>query len=270
LYGCPASAEKEVVSRLELTDPWATRHPLILPGIFAELERGRHLKLVKRNIDDLEGEIFQLDFQPSLKEKIRTRDANTRNAEKKNAWMDTTYLRNGLISWKTQLAKMADHCDELCERLYTDEYAAQIERSQVRLEALDVDESADMPAGRRGYPSELEKMKNTTSLVKDRLQGIIDEYDDQIRETSVRVDGMTMATQWVSQYIPASINCFSLLCSSNIRRSTVPRPNECRDCAGDDTGFEIHEVNCPGHHGVSSWNLPRGKICRGGLSMAED
>ena len=204
LYGCPPAIEREVLDRLSLTTKWAGRHPLLLPGIFAELERGRHLKVVERNIDDLEGEVFQLDFQPSLKEKIRTKDAHSRNAQKKKAWLDTTYLRNGLISWRTQLSKMADHCDELPSNLFTEYFTAPGQMTgRKRWTAEFEDEPTDERlVGRENDVAkeeghELTETKNITRLVKERLLAIMDEYEDKIRDTTTRVDGMAMATQWV-------------------------------------------------------------------------
>lgn len=35
--------------------------------------------------------------------------------------------------------------------------------------------------------------------IHDRLQDIIDEYDDKIRDCTMRIEGMAMATQWVSE-----------------------------------------------------------------------
>jgi hypothetical protein len=34
-------------------------------------------------------------------------------------------------------------------------------------------------------------------MIKDRLGALIEEYDEKIEECSMRVDGMTIATQWV-------------------------------------------------------------------------
>jgi hypothetical protein len=195
LYGAPPSIEQEVLDRLSLTDKSAWCHPLLLPGIFAELERGRHLKVVENNIDNLEGEIFQMDFQPSLKEKIRNKDASARNAQKKKAWLDTTYLRNGLVSWKTQLTKMAEHCDGLPPVLLTDQaFKLPGEAAVTEPSETAVAEKASQQA------VELEQMRKITNLIKDRTLAIVDEYEDKIRETTVRVDGMAMATQWVSGF----------------------------------------------------------------------
>jgi len=196
LYGCPRAIEREVIDRLKLTDESAWCHPLLLPGIFAELERCRHLKVVEQNIDDLEGEIFQLDFQPSIKEKIHNKDSSTRNAEKKKAWLDTTYLRNGLVSWKTQLTKMAEHCDDLPQVLFN-EQAFMLPREAAMPEPTE--NVAAKKTAQRAV--ELQQLQKITRLVRDRIHAIVDEYEDKIRDTTVRVDGMAMATQWASIHL---------------------------------------------------------------------
>ncbi len=53
------------------------------------------------------------------------------------------------------------------------------------------------------YYSSNEHLRTIGDGIQDRLQAIIDEYGDKIRECKMRVDGMAMATQWV----------ISILCS---------------------------------------------------------
>jgi hypothetical protein len=51
------------------------------------------------------------------------------------------------------------------------------------------------------YRSKPEKTKNQMRRagrrIKDRLEAIIDEYEEKIRDCTMRVEGMAMATQWV-------------------------------------------------------------------------
>jgi hypothetical protein len=50
-----------------------------------------------------------------------------------------------------------------------------------------------------------EQLQRVGQKIKDRIQGIIDEYDDKIRDCTMRVDGMAMATQWAR--IPITFAC---------------------------------------------------------------
>ena len=199
LYGCTPLTEREFLSRLEMTDKSAWYHPLLLPGIFAELERGRHLEYVEKNIYYLEGEIFQMDFPPSLKDKIRSKEANIRNSAQKKAWRDTTYLRNGLVSWRTQLTKIAEHCDDLPRTLFNEQIFKAADN-----ESVEQSQEATVVARVSQQAVELQQMRKVTGLVKDRILEIVDEYEDKIRDTTMRVDGLAMATQWVSFLFPFS------------------------------------------------------------------
>jgi hypothetical protein len=117
LFGCPLSIEEEVLRRLSFAMAEAA-HPLLMPGIFTELERSRQVHIIEATIDELETRILQLDFQSSDMEQMPASEAETRNQEKRTAWLDTTYLRNTLISWNTQQAKICRHVDELSSKVF--------------------------------------------------------------------------------------------------------------------------------------------------------
>ena len=255
LFGCPLSVEEEILRRLSFATAEAI-HPLLMPGIFAELERSRHVHIVEATIDELESRIFELDFQPSDMEGMPDSEAKKRNQEKRSAWLDTTYLRNALVSWSTQLAKIGHHADELKDTVFkpaTSEQAFEHKRAEVEDDSSDVlirnfkrrdislfdqsglsDASSDgwvnctenaaeerpnlheelvreidsgkkSQQGRQRYEGSMvqqdpetsrERLRRVGHKINDRIQAIIDEYDDKIRDCTMRVDGMAMATQW--------------------------------------------------------------------------
>jgi hypothetical protein len=227
LFGCPLSIEEEIVKRLSLATAEAA-HPLLLPGIFAELERTRHVHVVELMIDEIESKIFELDIDSDETEHSQTLGAQKRKQEKRTAYLDTAYLRNGLIGWSTQLSKMVQRVEdlethyfaekEMLERLGTEfQRQSGTENNNVELEMVsmkhrqhsnasrdyDTPEIAGEPfncvVGRQSAKSEKTKnqMRRAGRKIKDRLQAIIDEYDDKIRDCTMRVEGMAMATQWV-------------------------------------------------------------------------
>ncbi|CZR52311.1 uncharacterized protein PAC_02188 [Phialocephala subalpina] len=244
VFGCPLSVEAEIIKRLSFAMA-ETAHPLLMPGIFAEIERTRHVHEVETTIDELETRIFELDMPDS--------EAETRNQEKRTAWLDTTYLRNALVSWNTQLVKMSEHADELAAAIYKPSKSDEaITAARTKLEhrrsgdpdsvisakqcePLDtlgdewVELGGDVPLRERlvsqgknvqemdssedfslrKFPERREditlqqdpeaykyQMRRTGHKIKHRLQAISDEYDDKIRDCTMRVDGMAMATQW--------------------------------------------------------------------------
>ncbi|KAF7547218.1 hypothetical protein G7Z17_g7895 [Cylindrodendrum hubeiense] len=112
LYGCTASIEKDIIERLSFVREEAT-HPVLMPGIFAELERSRHRKLVQSSIAELEEKILELDMNSDDVDTVKRAATDKKNVAKRTAWLDTTYLRNGLMSWSTQLGRMIQSLKEL-------------------------------------------------------------------------------------------------------------------------------------------------------------
>jgi len=239
LFGCPLSVEEDIVRRLSFATVEAA-HPLLLPGIFSEIERSRHVHLVEATIDEMETRIFELDIQ-SDRDGMSASESERRKQEKRAAWLDTTYLRNGLLSWNTQLTKISSHADQLnatvfkpsefevaassAKRRYANNtveksapevklksalFSNQSEFSDnscnewVNLEKCEqVDEGPHSSKNASDVECECsvevykEHMRQVGKKIKHRIEAICDEYDEKIRDCTMRVDGMAMATQWV-------------------------------------------------------------------------
>ncbi|KAI7912838.1 hypothetical protein M0657_002226 [Pyricularia oryzae] len=166
LYGCHEAAETQIVKRLaQMEGDAAVSHPLLTPGIFAELEMQRHKQLILKTVLLVESHIYERDaLQQSLDGgggRQAALDKATRDVQKRNAFLETSYFRNGLVSWNTQLGAMAEEAEDL-QRL----------------------------AGKAHVAAD------TSSKVGRRVRVIRNEYEDWIRECTMRLDGMTMATQW--------------------------------------------------------------------------
>ncbi|KAI1370661.1 hypothetical protein F4677DRAFT_437808 [Hypoxylon crocopeplum] len=214
LFGCPIFVEKDIIKRLRCSSE-AASYPLLLPGIFAELERTRHIKIVEDYMDDIEEKIFELDCTPPVEQQMHGPDGESRNRDKRSQWLDATYLRNGLITWNQQLSKMARHTEELKDTLYTPgagqdseirssagSYTSSVrelkthgcERSDIRGEEDRERSEADDRGG--DDESRRHEMRKIGDKINDRLLAIIEEYEEKIRECTMRIDGMAMATQW--------------------------------------------------------------------------
>jgi hypothetical protein len=203
LFGCPLSVEEEIIRRLSLATAEAA-HPLLLPGILVELERNRHVHVVEAMINKLETKIFELDFHTDETERTQTLSAERRNQEKRTAYLDTAYLRNGLIGWITQLLKMVQRIDDLENNIFAsgdlpkadEDESINVEHSDNETDSkgwLVVRQKDDLEWGKN-------HMRRAGRKIKDRLQAIIYEYEDKIRDCTMRVDGMAMATQWVKPF----------------------------------------------------------------------
>lgn len=180
-YGCTVSIEHEIINRLAKAKQ-NVFHPLILPGIFAEIERSRIVDVVESTIDDIEGAIFELDSGIATKDKsLVNEEAGGTGYVRRTVWLNTTFLRSRLQISRTQLQKMIEHVDELS--------------------AMDPHYSNKLFISNEELNSDLEihsQLQKTGFLIKDRLKALLEEYDEKIEECSMRVAGMTIATQWVS------------------------------------------------------------------------
>lgn len=204
LFGCIAHTETSVLDRLSRAKAHVT-YPMVLPGLFAELEWARMGHIVGDTLDEIEGAIFELDRGQSVEgmsnEDPEKGKAGTLGSTRRTKWMNTAFLRNSLRIWKNQLEKMVRHVDELADprnrRLIygpeEDTIPGGVEEVSEERSSLFYDEDpiavtvADTISG----PPEL------VVKIKDRLHVIIEEYDDKIHECTMSIDGMTIATQWV-------------------------------------------------------------------------
>jgi hypothetical protein len=118
LFGCSFAVEQDIIMRLAQVTSEAA-HPLLMPGIFAEFERKRHTSLVEELGNKLETLIFQLDFHSNDLMGPEGAQAEARSKEKREAYLDLAYLRNSLVSWNRQLAKMVQHCRQLNKEEYS-------------------------------------------------------------------------------------------------------------------------------------------------------
>ncbi|KAI0110207.1 hypothetical protein F4814DRAFT_395618 [Daldinia grandis] len=236
LFGCTIPMEEDITRRLNYCGVEAS-YPLLLPGIFAELERSRHLAIVEKHMDKIEEKIFELDYQPSIEQQMHLADRKARNQDKRSQWLETTYLKDALITWNVELSKMAKHTKELGSTLFLpwdatyprtndiDSYythyldtttptrastpvegtpstvastLVEIGYRDTRKSYMDVERCFEFAANGPSHEAESYKHKMTLfgAKVNNRLQTIIQEYENKIRECTMRIKGMEMATQW--------------------------------------------------------------------------
>ncbi|KAF2134965.1 hypothetical protein P153DRAFT_362675 [Dothidotthia symphoricarpi CBS 119687] len=253
LYGVSSTIERTLLERFHSIGGEAA-HPLLMPGIFAELELKRHTKIVETHINNVETMILELDVRSSDGQAHRSADMESRNRAKRTAWLDLTYLRNSLTTWSGQLLKMTEHDDQLDQQYFPPKcsectsvalsrhstWPQKYFQFEARMAAIlnpgctnvaedscnvkpEKDESDSSPSGKVGANPDpthgsqrlqrsdnyrdslpcaqddcvyLEQMRTVGEKIRIRLAAIRDEYDEKIRDCTMRVDGMAMATQW--------------------------------------------------------------------------
>lgn len=116
-------------------------------------------------------------------------------------WIKISHLKNGLENWKTQLRKMVEHTKELEDRDFGMKRDVQTHAWVRRRDAL-------TECGAR---------------LRERLQDLMDEYDDFIRECDHIMAGMSLATQLVTILVHTAWNFsgFSTLTTTRNRTSTI-------------------------------------------------
>ncbi|CAN9309015.1 unnamed protein product [Alternaria alternata] len=210
LYGCTSDIERSLLRSLNSTGD-AASHPLLMPGIFAELELLRYTRQVSSKIVDVESKIFALDFESVGTEGLSREELEKRHEEKRNTWLDMTYLRNSLITTNVQNEKMSKHAVDVGKEFYdpvghrTD--SRRFSESEIKLAArsetsdtLVVDQICSSPI-EYTQPGDSDtifsqRMRQVGKKIELRLNTICEEYDAKIRDCTMRVDGMAMATQW--------------------------------------------------------------------------
>jgi hypothetical protein len=191
---------------------------------------------VESSINTVEAKIFELNFQSG--EGATRRDRAAAEAAlhaKRAAWLDLTYLRNSIITWTTQLLVMAEHASVLNERTFAlqDRYSTlsagaestaisrtSSQRTHVEAGPFLANESSRSPSPESQTADKgliqwqtdnsttscdvdqivayVERMRLLGHKFQSRLDVIRDDYDEKVRDCTMRTEGMAMATQWVS------------------------------------------------------------------------
>ncbi|EWZ41058.1 hypothetical protein FOZG_06477 [Fusarium oxysporum Fo47] len=186
-YGCDLSKRKFhgdlitdselICGQLENFDG-GVFHPMVLPVVFAGFERERHIGAVRKCLTQFVQRIHDLAHQDlrAMNEEEGSMSSKSGILEDKPAvllWQNISFLRIGLQNWQTQLRKMIDHVDQLHDTDFGLPVAARVPSSQTRLNIL----------------------QEVGGRLKTRLQDLVDEYDEYIRQCTHIMDGLTLATQ---------------------------------------------------------------------------
>lgn len=187
LYGCTENLHDNITRRLKKCD-LGIDHPLILPTIFAEIERERHFGLYDKLRRQMLTRALNLPNNPKMV--VDDSDSLT-------LWIQMSELRNGLLSWQQQLDEIINHVDELDDANF---YTSLNDCTDSR-ESTPVNDQVS-PGDKLDYAlivsDELTELKIVGGRIKRRLRELKGEYDEKIRGSAVIIDGMTLANQMVS------------------------------------------------------------------------
>ncbi|OTB15694.1 hypothetical protein K445DRAFT_366875 [Daldinia sp. EC12] len=158
-YGCNNHAAGKTImerisNRLIKSSEDSFCHPMLSVGIFAEIERFRMRQLVLSRKTALQDTI----------DKLQAHGYGSLTGSKSHVdpWLNVYAIKNGLECWLTVLTGMIVHIDELGQ-------------------------ACDQVNDKINF-------YNTGRRIKDRLNEIHSEYLDLIRDCTMIIDGMTLAT----------------------------------------------------------------------------
>lgn len=185
IYGCDEHQKQEVEKRIRLAED-KTKYPLLIIGIFAELERERLVDTADQLVDGF---------------------ALTSERFENESWDPEIHMSNE----KTQ--EYLKLCSQ--SRSITDQIRA-VKRQTLKLMS-EIDEFGDYFATHKGdaYSGSSKKVRQfrkAGAQMKKRLQDIINEYDDKIDECNMIVGNTTLAMQTVSPPPPpnSQVPCLEL------------------------------------------------------------
>ncbi|EMT60861.1 hypothetical protein FOC4_g10012146 [Fusarium odoratissimum] len=217
-YGCDLSKRKFygdlitdselIYGQLENFDG-GVFYPMVLPVVFAGFERERHIGTVRgclmqfvqrihdlahqdlrsmnRNESSMSSESNKLEgclasyfrlvssfvHSEAAKPLSQLKTNSHQPHEEQEPTVNISFLRIGLQNLRTQLRKMIDHVDQLHDTDLDLPVAARVPNSQTRLHIL----------------------QDVGVRLKTRLQDLVDEYDEYIRQCTHIMDGLTLVTQ---------------------------------------------------------------------------
>ncbi|KAK2016243.1 hypothetical protein LZ32DRAFT_601806 [Colletotrichum eremochloae] len=190
MYGCKAQTI-DLVSRILRKFQDQALHPLLIPMVFAELERKRLFGMLDRKQTSLQQRILDLEnklrgeTQSGILENAKNAQsaenaditAQTRDCESTKLWIDVSSLKNGLESLKDQLVKMAEHSEELAATVFKPP-------------------PAESAPGTDQYAEE----RKTGERFAIRLREMVTEFDSKARSCDSLLGGMALAAQMESNY----------------------------------------------------------------------
>ncbi|KAH8879280.1 hypothetical protein GQ53DRAFT_834285 [Thozetella sp. PMI_491] len=190
MYGCTEAAEWAVCDRLrQIAWEGASQasHPMLLPGIFAELERLRLNNEVSKATLGLEAELTRL---------LDARPRANFDENPTDTWLDTAHLQTGLEAWSDQVGEMIIHLHELTDRHFRPRGTGPLQSVQHTCFASQVNNSTTqrpLAASKRATA----KMLEVSRKIEGRLRAVRYELGVGIRGCQVLVEGVKQATNLI-------------------------------------------------------------------------
>ncbi|RSM17200.1 hypothetical protein CDV31_003915 [Fusarium ambrosium] len=157
-----------LTSRLTGTDH-PVFHPMLLPTLLADMERERQVDLLRKNSAKMD----QLTVDLTINKGLETTESDSQlvqNKELIELWQDMSYLQNGFQNWQRQMQRMLIHLERSPSIMEPDTICYNVEAQR-----------------------SLEKLTMPGVRIQKRLEELIDEYDEHIRDCATVTEGLKLA-----------------------------------------------------------------------------
>jgi len=232
LFGPSEIQQRKILTRLRGAGADAV-HPMLVPGILAELERARQMEAMDDIINELEEQLTRIGQETVSSWQSSSQTKAERNRQKTEAWLNATFSKNILVANVTLLYGMRRHLNEFRVtvnlasarrgpylRHYDPDHPESRGWQPTASQSVGVYDfetpasiGTDYFTGQETLTAEPDSIhdheatyqdvvQQASMRMEDRITAIIGEYDDKIRQCTMEVDGMAMATQWVSFIFP--------------------------------------------------------------------
>lgn len=174
VYGCDDKAADFLTARLTGTDH-PVFHPMLLPTLLADFERERLVKLLRKNSGKMGQLTLDLTVNKGQDVPKPSHGEDEDDEEPIELWQDMSYLQNGFQNWQQQMRKMVIHLKQPSSNVVpsSTQYNLAVQKN-------------------------LEKLAVPGARIQRRLEELIDEYDEHIRDCATATGGLKLAMSMVS------------------------------------------------------------------------
>ncbi|KAE9568798.1 hypothetical protein CGMCC3_g15089 [Colletotrichum fructicola] len=174
VYGCTEKQMSDIEARIRRSNE-QRHHPLLMSGIFIELERKRVIFSVDKLVDEFTLKSDELESEPWNMDPKADEDGQKTQKDYLNVCRRSRSLIDHIQASKRQLSKFLDEIDEVAEEL----------------------QSLGPEAKWAESPAMQTKLGAVGRDMRKRVQDIIREYDDNIDECNKVVYNTSLAVQTV-------------------------------------------------------------------------
>lgn len=232
-------------------------HPMLLVGIFAEIELRRHKSIVQSAVGHLLDTVNKVSAGEGADYRALAPRPGQEESHAIKPWLNMHVIKIKLEAWRRELEKMMDHVQELSQTLY--------QASEVVPREGDIDPLTLQPYTATQIAAFTTEEERRTSLratgdrIKERLQDITNQYHEMISMSMLTMEGLAMATQLVS-----STNVCCAIAANHTPHPQGTHQGKHGNRRKNEEGRRADESYCRTHHGVPSGNVPCRKFsgCR--------